>query len=242
MKPNKNIKHDFLIKKNSPTINKLRYIDDYRKTKIIGVYDLNDDLVNKAEENRFYKMLKKNISKYDIIIVADYGHGIITKRIRDLIIKNSNKIFLNTQINSFNRGYHTVFNYKKINTLVINESELRYELRDRNSIVPILANKLAKKILLQNIIITRGRTGAIIINKKNNLIISCPAFNHDNKDTIGAGDTLLSLISLCLKKKLDENLSLLIGSIAAALSVKDYGNKRMMSKIEIQKSLENLFK
>ena len=31
-------------KSNSPTINKLRYLDDYKKTKIIGVYDLNDDL------------------------------------------------------------------------------------------------------------------------------------------------------------------------------------------------------
>ena len=32
---NKNIKHNFLLKKNSPTINKLRYLDDYKKTKIV---------------------------------------------------------------------------------------------------------------------------------------------------------------------------------------------------------------
>ena len=80
------------------------------------------------------------------------------------------------------------------------------------------------------------------IRKNLNNFIKSDAFAKSAIDKIGAGDTLLSLISLCLKKKLDENLSLLIGSIAAALSVKDYGNKRMMSKIEIQKSLENLFK
>jgi rfaE bifunctional protein kinase chain/domain/rfaE bifunctional protein nucleotidyltransferase chain/domain len=240
---NKNIKHDFLIKKNSPTINKLRYIDDYRKTKIIGVYDLNDDLITKGEENKFYKILKKNISKYDIIIVADYGHGIITKKIRDLIIKNSSKIFLNTQINSFNRGYHTVFNYKKINTLVINESELRYELRDRSSVVSILANKLAKKISLQNIIITRGRTGAIIINKKNNLSISCPAFNRINKDTIGAGDTFFALSSLLIGAKIDFKISILIASIAASFSIDQISaEQKIFNSKTLEKYLSHILK
>ena len=157
--------------------------------------------------------------------------------------ENSNKIFLNTQINSFNRGYHTVFNYKKINTLVINESELRYELRDRNSIVPILANKLAKKILLQNIIITRGRTGAIIINKKNNLIISCPAFNHDNKDTIGAGDTFFALSSLSIGAKIDFRISILIASIAASFSIDQISAKqKIFNSKTLEKYLSHILK
>ena len=82
-------------------------------------------------------MIKKHINKNDIIIVADYGHGIITEKIRKLILSQHNKLFLNTQINSFNRGYHTVFKYKKINTLVINDSELRYEIGDKNSSILI---------------------------------------------------------------------------------------------------------
>ena len=110
---NKKVKYNFLLKDKSSTINKLRYLDDYKKTKIIGVYDLNDDLISKNEEKKFYNILKSNIDKYDIIIVGDYGHGIITEKIRKLILNKSQKVFLNTQINSFNRGYHTVFKYKK---------------------------------------------------------------------------------------------------------------------------------
>ena len=56
---NKNIKHNFLLKNNSPTINKLRYLDDYKKTKIIGIYDLNDDLISKKEEFFFIIYWKK---------------------------------------------------------------------------------------------------------------------------------------------------------------------------------------
>ena len=99
-KLNKSIKHHFLIK-NSPTITKTRYLDDYRKTKMLGVYELNDDLITRQEETKLYKLLKSNLKKYDIIIVADYGHGIITEKIRNLIIRFGKKLFLNTQINSF---------------------------------------------------------------------------------------------------------------------------------------------
>ena len=66
----------------------------------------------------------------------------------DRAVKNSDKIFLNTQINSFNRGYHTVLKYKKMNTLVINEGELRYELRDKHSNILNLVKNLSKKKFL----------------------------------------------------------------------------------------------
>ena len=71
-KLNKKIKHHLLTKKNTPTIIKTRYLDDYRKTKMLGVYELNDDLINDQEEKRLYKLIKSNLNKYDIIIVADF--------------------------------------------------------------------------------------------------------------------------------------------------------------------------
>ena len=76
----------------------------------------------------------------------------MTKKIIKLISENNHKVFLNTQLNSFNRGYHTVFKYKKLETLVINEGELRYELRNKHSEVAELAKILFKKISVKNIL------------------------------------------------------------------------------------------
>jgi hypothetical protein len=45
-----------------------------------------------------------------------------------------------------------------------------------------------------------------------------------------------------MKSGISHNLSLLIGSLAAALSVKDYGNKKEINKVELLKSIENLLK
>ena len=50
-------------------------------------------------------------------------------------------------------------------------------------------------------IVTRGKEGALIYNKKDNKLNSCAAFADTAVDKIGAGDAMLSIASLCLKKK-----------------------------------------
>ena len=236
------VKYNFLLKKNSPTILKTRYLDEYKKSKIIGIYDLNDDPLFKDEEDKFYKLLRNNLNKYDIIIVADYGHGIITKKIRKLITANSKKIFLNTQINSFNRGYHTVYKYEKVNTLVINESELRYETSDRNSNILILVKKLRKKVKAKNIIVTQGNLGALFVNCEDWSSIFCPAFNQTSIDTIGAGDTFLALSALCSGSKIDNRLTLLISSLAASFSTHQLGNISIFNYEILTKQINHILK
>ena len=56
---------------------------------MLGVYSLNDELLNSKEELSFGKMILKEIKKYDVVIVSDYGHGLITNRAAKLICKNS---------------------------------------------------------------------------------------------------------------------------------------------------------
>ena len=234
-KINKKVITKFFKKNNSPTINKMRYVDEYRKTKILGVYDLNDDPINLKEERSFYNEIKKNIKKFDIVIVLDYGHGIFTKKIRKLLKENGKKIYLNTQINSFNRGYHTLFNYNKINSLIINESELKYELKDKNSNIQHLVKALRKKVKVDNIIITRGKNGSVIVNKNNKNIIQCPAFNLNNKDTVGAGDTFFAMSAIALSVNIDPKISLLLSSIAADFSIDQIGKESIFDLNKLKK-------
>ena len=238
----KKIDHHFLIKKNSPTIVKTRYLDEYKKNKIIGIYDINDDIISKAEEIKFYNILKKEIKNFDIIVVTDYGHGIFTKKIRNLIQKNNQKIFLNTQINSFNRGYHSINKYKKVNTLIINESELRYELRDRNSNLINLVKKIREKIKTNYIIVTRGNLGSLMVNCKKWTTVVCPAFNVRSIDSVGAGDTFLALSALTLGSKLDDNLSMFISSLGASFSTNQLGNISIFNNEILKKQLSHILK
>ena len=58
--------------------------------------------------------------------------------------------------------------------MVINESELRYEMRDQNNKIETLMKKLKKDLKLNKLILTRGAKGVISLNKQDKFIIVEP--------------------------------------------------------------------
>ena len=237
-----NIKAKFIYKENSPTIVKKRYIDNISQSKVMGIYSINDEILNKKNESTFNKILNKELAKNDLVIVSDYGHGFISKRSANLICKKSKFLALNAQINSSNIGFHTIRNYKKFNTLIINEKEIRHEMRDKINRVESLMSNLAKEKNIENIIVTRGGDGASLYNFKNNKFFFVDAYANKIVDKIGAGDTMLSLIGPCIKSKIDCDTTLLISSLAASQSVESMGNRDSINKITMLKTLENILK
>lgn len=229
-KLNNKIKTFYINKKNSPTIVKKRFIEHINKTKLFGIYSLNDELLNEHQNFQLKKFLKKEIKNYDLIIVSDYGHGFISEEISKVLTNSKKFISLNAQVNASNIGYHTLQKYKKINTTIINETELRHEMRSKNEEIKSLSLKLLQRIQTENLIVTRGKNGAILLNKKNNIFIDCPAFANNIVDKVGAGDAMLSILSLLLKVKSPHELSILLGSFAGVFSVETIGNSVPINK------------
>ena len=196
----KNKKINFIYKKISPTIVKKRFVDSISHSKVIGTYNLNDEILDKKNELIFNKILNKQIKRYDLIIVSDYGHGLISKKSAITICKKSKFLALNAQINASNIGYHTIRNYNRFNTLIINEKEIRHEMRDKIGKLENLMKKLSLEKRIKNLIVTKGESGSILYNKKINKYFYADAFAKKVVDKIGAGDTMLSCWSL-LKKQ-----------------------------------------
>ena len=184
----------------------------------------------------------KEIKKHDLVIVSDYGHGLISKKSANIICKNSKFLALNAQINASNIGYHTIRNYNKFNTLIINEKEIRHEMRDKVIKVEVLMKKLASEKNIKNLIVTKGESGSILYDKIKNKYFYSDAFAKKIVDKVGAGDTMLSIIGPCIKSKIDNDITLLVSSLAAAQSVETIGNKYTISKVKILKTLENILK
>ena len=238
----KKIKTKFIFKKDSPTIVKKRLIDSISQSKVIGIYNINDEILNKADENLFNKLLLKEIKKHDLIIVSDYGHGFISKKSANIICKKSKFLALNAQVNASNIGYHTIRNYNNFNTLLINEKEIRHEMRDKISKLEILMSNLSKEKNIKNLIVTMGTSGSILYHKIKNKFYYSDAYAHQIVDKIGAGDTMLSVIGPCLKSNIDSDITLLIGSLASAHSVETMGNKHSINKVKMLKTLESILK
>ena len=237
-----NVNPYFLKKKNSPTIVKKRIIDYTSNNKIIGLYNLNDEALSEENEKKLSAKIKNVIDKYDIVIVSDYGHGFISKKNAKLICNKAKFSSLNAQINSANIGYQTMKNYSSLNCVIINENELRHEMRDRSTKLSKLMRLLSQKQLIDNLIVTRGDSGSLMYDKRKNKFFECEAFATRVIDKVGAGDTMLSLISVMLRANIDKNLALLSASLAAASSVESQGNSESIKKINIIKSIEHLIK
>ena len=237
-KLNSNINTFFLKKKNSPTIIKKRYLDSLNQNKIFGLYSLNQTMINKDEILRVNNEINKKIKNVDLIVVSDYGHGFITKNTANLISKFSKKLYLNTQINSANTGYHGLNKYKKINFLIINETELRHELRNKNDSVENLTKNLLKKFKINHIVITRGNKGLVYYETKKNKFLYCPSFATNIIDKVGTGDSMLAAMSLFFGINAPAYLSMLFGSAAAFSAIQMYANSEYLDKNKLIKFLE----
>tara|TARA_A100001015_G_scaffold236237_1_gene268361 strand:- start:1072 stop:2598 length:1527 start_codon:yes stop_codon:yes gene_type:complete len=237
-----NCNFNFIYKKNSPTIVKRRYIDQISSSKIFSAYELNDKALEDKENIALTRIINKNIVKNDLTICLDYGHGFINSKIAKLISKKSNFFCLNSQINSANIGYHPITKYFFADCLVINETELRYELRDKNNRIEILIQQLSKKRNFNVIIVTQGSDGATLYDQKTKTFYHCPAFQSNVKDKVGAGDTLLFVFSIIFYVSKCPILSLFLSSLAAAENIKHYANSNILNDIFLLKTLNHILK
>jgi bifunctional ADP-heptose synthase (sugar kinase/adenylyltransferase) len=198
--------------------------------------------MNVENKNQLLAYLDDLIPKHDLVIVSDYGHGFISKEIAKFISKQSVFTSLNAQINAANISYHTMNNYNNIDCAIINENELRHELRDRENSVEMLMAQLSEILQTKNLVVTSGSGGATYFNSEKNKYHYCPAFAAKIVDKIGAGDAMLALLSCSIKTGFDADMALFMGSLAAAQSVESIGNSIPVNKVQLLKTFNHAIK
>ena len=231
---------EYFNKKKSQTIVKRRFLDEITKSKVLGVYSLNDEIISKDQEIKLINNFSKFNKNSNLTILSDYGHGMISQKFRKYLINRSNFIAVNVQVNAANIGYHTLSNYHSINFMIINEIEIRHEMRSKDKKIEHLIKELSTKQNIEFLVVTRGVSGSILYHKKKNKFYYIEAFSKTAIDKVGAGDAMLSVMALCLYNKIDLELTLLISSLAASQSVNTIGNKKSINKSMLLKELEHI--
>ena len=218
------IKSYFINKFESPTIIKKRYVEDISKYKMLGIYSLNDEPLKKIQEKKFINLIEKETKKNDIIIVCDYGHGLITNNIAKKIYTSGKFLAVNAQINANNINNYSINKYRDLNCLVINETEIRNQLRDKFSNIEKIIKKITNDLNLKNCLVTMGKNGSVVYSKKESKFYYSPAYASNIVDKIGAGDALLGFFSSILAINNNIQTSMFISSAAAGISVENIGN------------------
>lgn len=236
-----NIDPLFVYKSESPTIVKRRFVDSYSLAKLLGVYKLNGEQLNPDEENILCNILEERLPEYDVVIVADYDHGLLTPKVIDLLTNKSRFLAVNTQINAANMGFHAISKYANADYVCIHEGEIRLDRRSRKGDLKDLICDLANRMGGPSIMITRGKNGSLLYRKDEGFT-SCPAFAVKIVDRVGAGDAVLALTAVMSADSVPADVINFIGNLVGADAVSIVGNKRSIDRVKLMKSITSLMK
>jgi len=169
-----------------------------------------------------------NISDYDLVIVADFGHGLIDLEQANRLSKMKSKFFaVMAQSNSSNFGFNIIDKYPFADYFSLNklEAELllkRYYL-DENFLFTNLSKVLKSKFLA----LTLSNNGAMMSDYSD--IYKIPSLSLSITDTVGCGDAFLAFSSTALASGFDSRYSLLFGSIGSAIMTQKVMNESAVS-------------
>jgi len=175
-----------------------------------------------ALQDKIIGSLKKEIKKYDFIILSDYDKFLfnqeISSRIINLARENNIPVLVDPKpINlEFFKGCYLICPNKK-------EAEIMSGIKYSNGVETLekMARILSEKINSRYVIITCGEDGVFSYGGEENRFIGTKA--REVSDVTGAGDTFASVLALGLACKLDINDAVTLANYAAGIVVGKVG-------------------
>ncbi len=212
-----------IIENGRPTTCKTRVISDSHHLLRIDSESKKD--ISPETENKILSILKENVSEIEIIILQDYNKGVLTKNLIQSITEfaNKNKILI-----LVDPKFENFFEFKNTYLFKPNLKELEdafgRKLKSPEDI-DFYSEELMKKLNCENIILTLGEHGMMILEKENGKIkkeIIGTKARHV-ADVSGAGDTVISTIAVCLAGGASLKEAAIISNYAAGIVVEEVG-------------------
>ncbi|MCB4205175.1 D-glycero-beta-D-manno-heptose-7-phosphate kinase [Deferribacterales bacterium Es71-Z0220] len=184
------------------------FLNDGRRTSIktrviasnqqVVRYDVED---NKKLSGKHIKeiesFLKNRIKEFKAIIISDYGKGVVTKKLIEMVSKlaNENKIPLTVDPKIENFKF-----YKGVTCITPNTKEASegsgVNIKDNVTLLKA-AKKIMNRLNPETLLITRGSKGMAFFDSVGN-VVKVPALAKEVFDVTGAGDTVISVFTAAI--------------------------------------------
>ena len=181
--------------------------------------------LEKEIEKKFINHILHILSSTNVnaIIFEDYDKGCITPSVIKKVVEFANKKNIPTLVDPKRRNF---LEYKNVTLFKPNFKELiegsKIDIRkgDFEGIYKA-AKKLHKELLAKYLLVTLSELGVFI--SYNNSYKTIPAEIRDIADVSGAGDTIISIASLCLAASLEPEIIAGISNLAGGLVCEKVG-------------------
>jgi rfaE bifunctional protein kinase chain/domain len=214
-----NINNRIVFKREFPTTKKTRFVArGERLKKLFEVYEMNDEKIEKNIESKILDYLNINLDNYDLVIVQDYGHGLITENLIEVLIKKAKFLSINAQINSGNFGYNIITKYHGATYYCLDLPEARMAVNSKYMEPEEIIAKLGEITNAKFITITMGKNGSLSYSSPKEIVHS-PSYANKTIDTMSAGDAYYALSAPVLLLSKSIQLAALAGNLAGGIKV-----------------------
>jgi len=221
---NPTIEPIFLYQDDAPTIVKRRYLESYPLQKLFEVYYLKHMEENNPTAATLCQRLETILPEYDVVIVTDYGHGMLVPEAVEILCRKARFLAVNTQTNADNQGFNTISKYPRADFISLSEKELRLEVRSKQRDVCSIMQEVAEGLDCRTMLITRGILGNMVYDRDTGISKS-PVLSNQILDRVGAGDAVLSAAALCVAQGIPGEVLGLLGNVVGAQAVATVGHR-----------------
>ena len=216
------------------TIVKKRYVepraDGAELSKLFSVNYIDAHPPSKKTLDEIEAKLYSEIPKHDVVLLLDFGHGMMQQRLRQIVQEMAPFLALNCQTNSNNHGFNVINRqYQRADAFTLDEQEMLLAIGRRQIDFAQELGGLKAAFHAKYAWLTRGAVQTIGISQEKEACL-CPPLETDVIDTVGAGDAFFAVAALAAVKKLPIELSTFLGQLAGAQAVKIVGNEHPISK------------
>ena len=218
---NINVYNNLIKDPSRPTIIKSRFIANNQQ--ILRVDKEKITSINKKIEKKVYEFSKKQILKTNAVVISDYNKGLITENILKKIISfekiHKKPIIVDPKSTNFSKYRGATIITPNIKEL---EAVLKKKIINEKQIIDF-SRKLISKFNFNHLLVTMGKSGMILISRKQKRIVKLKAESEEVFDVSGAGDTVVSYIAAGLASSLKIEEVVEIANLAAGVVVNKTG-------------------
>lgn len=236
-----NVHAKLITRTNAPTTLKRRFVDANSLQKIIEIYVMDDNPLTASQNETLSQYITQNLNDWDIIVVSDFGHGLISQDLIHTLCDTEAYLAVNTQANAGNRGFNTIGKYPRTNFFSLAEHELRLETRDQSSPLRLQLQAVTKQKQANTAVVTQGHKGCVVMGA-NEDFVKTPSFACKVVDKVGAGDALFAVAAMAARLEASPEVVGFLGSMAGSLAVKVIGNQRSVEKLALTKAITAFMK
>ncbi|MDW8301306.1 MAG: bifunctional ADP-heptose synthase [Bacteroidia bacterium] len=181
------------------------------------------DIVPQEFQNKLFEFIQSIISDIDVIVFEDYDKGALDAELIKKIIELAQKYEVPVTVDPKFRNFLA---YQKCTLFKPNLKELKEGLhispdpQDKNALHEAI-KLISKTLSCQNVMITLSEHGVAIGNQQNFYYV--PAHVRKIADVSGAGDTVISVASLCIALNLPLKEIAELSNLAGGLVCEEIG-------------------